>query len=291
MFFSFEVDPRFKNLQKTILKTAVIFILSLTSSLLLSAQQLVHKMKDPAITCARYNATSCNGLAASLNPAMLPHQKSLTASIYMQKRFMLRELGSISFSLCAPIHHDGVSVLLQQSGNSAFKEKIAGVGYGKRFGNVTAGIDFRYISLLIDNSSKLSTIYIAPVALFSLTTDFSLFIRAANPHLFSQRSNALRPASSYSFGAGWQISPAVYAGVETVKEENSPLSITANLQYCFSNRCGVALSWYVDTNEPFISFTCNLGTFKCETGSGFHSTLGLTPFAAMLFQNSKTSSK
>jgi hypothetical protein len=275
-------------LQKSILRTAAIFILSLISSILVSAQHLVHKTRDPAITSGRYSDMSCNGLAASLNPAMLPYQKSLTASIFMQKRFMLRELGSISISLCAPIHHDGVSVLLQQSGNGDFKEKTVGVGYGKRFGNVTAGVDFRYINLLIGNNAKLSTIYIAPVALFSITTDFSLFVKAANPHLFSQRSTAMRPASSYSIGAGWQISSAVYAGVETVKEEKTPLAVTTSLLYSFSNRCGLALSWCVDTNEPFISFTCNFGTFKSETGSGFHSTLGLTPFAAMLFENSKT---
>ena len=171
------------------MRTAFIFIISFIPSIHVSAQQLVHKMKDPAITSARYSATSCNGFSASFNPAMLPFQKSLTAAFFMQKRFMLRELVSISIALCKPVQTDGVSVLLKQSGNNEYKERVIGVGYGKRLGNVTAGIDFRYINLLITNSANRSAVYIAPAALLSVSSDFSLFVKVANPHLLSLRSN------------------------------------------------------------------------------------------------------
>lgn len=259
--------------------TSILFLSASTAA----AGQVYHPYIHHLFS-AKTTASSTDAFNASFNPSLLPFINSIEAASYAEKKY-LTDIHILVISVCAPFYGNGVSFTLQRFGNRIFNESTFGLGYGKKFGEVNAGIYFQHIRVKIKDAENVSLVKAGISSSMKLTDKVYAGCRISNPNLFAKKSPAkLRAASSFALSLGWEASSQVYAGIESLKEEDQPLSLMFSLHYRFAEKFNCTLVWDTYSNQPFAALGWQQEQFMVEAGCSYHASLGASPAISFLFR-------
>lgn len=249
----------------------------------LHAQQLIYTDNPPLTTQAKYGSMR-NVFNVAIIPALMIDSCEFSAAIYMEKKFMLDQLKMARIAAWTSFGNSGILLLLQKLGNMDYTEDVASLSYARMFNGVSLSADFRYVIIKAGNSKKVSAFQGGLSGVVSITESVKAAVCVANPKFFSPTDPPLRLPSYAIFGIGWQCTRSLYAGIETLKVENQPMSITAAIQYNLSNGIIAAISWSVTSNQPGISFRWSIGSMSIEAGACYHADLGASPFTLISYE-------
>jgi hypothetical protein len=229
--------------------------------------------------------------AAINNPAGLSGADGISAGLYCENRFMLKELALQSGFVCIPVKTGAFGLSLMRQGYSAFNEMKAGVSYGMRMGRImSAGIRLDYVcvqsGLEYDKNVNLATFELGIVT--RLNQDISMGIHIINPVSvtggplqLSVKNSLVKVAIGYSF------SSKILMSVQAEKDLISGILFRAGAEYilipglCF--RTGLS-------TEPFqlcFGFGYIKGRFAMDVSSTIHQHLGWYPQLSVHFSGKK----
>lgn len=240
------------------------------------------------ITAARFSPSFNNPMVAVLNPAMIPYIKGFEAALLSEKKYMT-DINLLLISAALSFDNSAVGILFQHYGTNEYSERIMGAVYGKQLGRIAIGIGVQHVGIDILAHGTAGYIQSTASTLININDNTTASIKILNPNSFiSTKKDSLRTASGYSFGIGWQASPGVYAGIESLKMEGRPLDVIINIQYVFAPDLSAAITWSTGTNQPFLCFGWSVRNLKIEAGCSYHAALGPSPAIAMYYTKGGT---
>jgi hypothetical protein len=249
-----------------------------------AAQTAYHSYAMPFLFSAKTSENFSDAFNAAFNPSLIPYIHSIEVATCAEKKY-LTNINVLLLTVCAPFRDNGASLVFQRYGNTLFSESTLGLGYGKKIGAVNAGINFQHIRVKIKGAQDVSLIKVGIASSIKLSDNVFAGCRITNPNLFAKRGpSKLHAASSFSLSIGWDASPEVYAGIESLKDEGQPLSLIFSLQYHFAEEFSCALNWNTYSNQPHAAFSWRQNQLTIEAGCSYHATLGMSPLISLLFK-------
>src|SRR5258707_6576204 len=131
-----------------------------------------------ALSAAVANASVCYSdlWSAFNNQAGLAGIKKFTGGVYFENRFGMSELGVKSFAAAFPLGESGAIALSgTYFGYSLYNEKKIGLGLGKSFGKIKAGIQLDYLSTVIAENYGTRTSFTGEAGIIAETLPNFLF--------------------------------------------------------------------------------------------------------------------
>jgi hypothetical protein len=215
--------------------------------------------------------------------AALAYVPSVTAGVTTEQRFLLKALSSHTAALAMPGLGGGLSLIMQQSGYHAYRQRGIGFGYGRTLGHRCGiGIQIDHLSKTIPQYMSASTLTFELSCILHLTSQLHAAIHAFNP-AHRKLYGELLPVV-YTVGMGYEVSPDFLCSI-AVKQENDAAPFT---KFMCDYRPVAAFSLQLGlSTEPQFS-TLGMGVYLnrlyISCTAHYHPQLGITPQIALVWQ-------
>ena len=165
------------------------------------------------------------------NQAGLSMNKNLSAGINYENRFGLTELGTNTAGIIIPAGGSSLGLIYSTYGYNDLKKHFAGAACGLKLSDkITAGVQIDYIS------ERTSGEYIDNTF---LTCEAGIQIEPTSAtrlglHIFNPVPNSLRKyymPTEIRIGAGYNINPVVFIGIEIEKSTRSDFVLKTGFEY------------------------------------------------------------
>ncbi|WP_235938305.1 hypothetical protein [Chitinophaga solisilvae] len=214
--------------------------------------------------------------SANMHPAALPLLPGLSAGIYSERRFMLKDISLYMAMLGIPAGMGAFGLMVARFGNPLYYRQQVSGAYGHRIGhNVSTGLQFSYMSQAVQGYGTASALSVTGGTLGRLWQ-----------HVYAGlliRYTQLLPLL-YSGGVGIEASKDCLfsAGFETGGGTVTTGSV--NMQYRIASRLGLRLGITTMPGYCHAGFALQLHTLHIAVGTGFHPQLGFTPSTTIIWQ-------
>jgi hypothetical protein len=232
------------------------------------------------------------------NPAGLAGYRFLSIGVSAEQRFLLRETGSVSLAIAAPLGSNTLFASIRQYGNAAFRHYRAGLGLARFFGEkISVGIQLNYLSTHISQGyGRSGGVTFEAGMLVSLSDDFVLAAHAFNPMAIKHTSNEGETAeSSFVLGAGYDLSEQLLLCMEVEKDirykpvfrfglqyKPSPLAI---VRFGYSSRpVPVKASGYSLSAVYTIGYGLIFKNINLDLSAMMHNVLGWSPVMSIFHE-------
>lgn len=225
--------------------------------------------------------------SAGNNPGGLGCTKSFAAGIYVENRFLVKELSLKAVTVTIPVWKGSFGLILQHMGFSLYNEIKGGVGYGMLFGKYfAAGIQLNCLRISQAEGYGNRNIFSFEIgAQYRASSHLALGVHLVNPVAIRISSNSQeRIPALVRLGLLWNISDELLATVEAEKDLLHKPVIRAGVEYHLSKtifaRAGIA------TNPTLFTIGAGLefGSFRLDLASGYHLVLGYSPQASVTYR-------
>jgi len=220
------------------------------------------------------------------NQAALGFYNNMSAGIYYENRFGLKELSLKSAVFTLPTSSGNFGVSVNHFGNTNYSELKFGLAYGKSFGeHFSAGIQLDYLSTQItDNYGNSGVITFEMGMMAEIIENLFIAGHVFNPIQVSLADyNEEKIPSVFRLGLAYKYSEKLFTSFEMEKNINHSPAFCAGMEYQILEqlyfRTGIA-------NNPgrySIGFGLKLNKFQLDIATTYHQTLGLTPKAAIVY--------
>ncbi len=252
--------------------------------------QIIHSpVQANYVHSATYAKEFADAFSFSNNQAALTSLKTITAGVYGEQKFLLRESSMYSFVFVLPTSAGGFGFQANYFGYSDYNESQLGIAYGKRLGKmVDIGAQFNYYGIRIAGYGNASTVNFEIAAMFHLTEKLHFGIHAYNPvgGKFGKNTEE-KLASIFNIGLGYEASKQVFVSAEIVKEENKPVNVNAGLQYLFAKEFFAKGGIETQSSSPYAGIGFLWTFFRMDVAVSYHPELGFTPGILLIYQFNK----
>ncbi|QEC56871.1 hypothetical protein [Flavisolibacter ginsenosidimutans] len=234
-----------------------------------------------------YSTQEKDAFSFRANSASLAGVKNVSAGVFSERRFLLRELSSYAFAAALPTSSGNFGLQGDCFGAGLYNETSFGFAYGRSAGSkVDIGAGFHYTAMKAAGYGVASTVTFDAGAVFHLTDAVQTGVSVYNPvgMKFGKDGEEKLP-SIYSAGIGYDASPQLFIGAEIQKVEDQPLNVNAGLQYLFAEklmaRCGICSAAAI----YYLGFGVKLQRLRIDAAASFHPYLGVTPGLLLLYSS------
>lgn len=241
------------------------------------------------ITAVQFSPSLAGPLQSAANPALIPTEVASSAAICMDKRFMAKELLSVSAAALVSFKSGCFALSLEHFGGALYNEKRASLGLGKRVGDVTLGIKFSLLQARVQDVFRATAVGAALSATCQLTDQVFSAVMVNNPQYLLLRNDGehFRPVSGIRLGIGFQPSKMLYVGMETEKEADMRAKIYFLASHRFNMRYSARLFWDTGSNQPYFGIKWHTGQLLLEAGSSYHVSLGISPCLTISYHQTR----
>ena len=249
------------------------------------AQSVRYPLAARYTAMGAYSKNFADVLSTTSNQAALVNIRAISAGVYAEKRFFLKELNVYSIGICLPISFGVLGMSAKSFGYSEYNETQIGIAYGKALGNIDIGIQFNYNSFRIPGYGNDDVLNIEVGSLFHISEQLYAGIHVFNPTgvKFGNNNNE-ELASVYRAGLGFEASKKVFLCAEVIKEEDKPVTINAGFQYAFAEKLVARLGLFSETTTLYFGIGFQWNQFRMDITSSYHPQLGFTPGLMLLFK-------
>jgi hypothetical protein len=219
------------------------------------------------------------------NQAALAKINYLSAGIYGEKRFLLRELSLYNISVALPTHSGNFGLDARYYGFSDYNEAQLGLAYGRNLGSkADVGIQFNYYGVKIPGYGTSSAVNFEIGTILHLTDNLNAGFHAYNPMggRFGKDGQE-KLASAYSVGFGYDPSKKFFFSVEIEKQEGLPVNVKAGLQYEFISQVLARAGISTNNSVIYIGIGLPWRSFRLDATAAYHPQLGITPGLMIIF--------
>jgi hypothetical protein len=231
--------------------------------------------------------------SAHHNQAGLGFERNVSAGVYYENRFLLKELALKGVVVSLPVKAGTFGLCVTNFGYSLYKENKYSLSFAKAFGDkLSIGVAMDYLTTKIAEGYGSKGLLAAEIGIQSKPIK-GLTIGA---HVFNPTRakiaeyNNERLPTILRLGVDYNFSDKIILAVETEKDISQKAIFKAGLEYKavkeFYLRLGIA------TNPTLSSFGfgLNLKNFKIDFSANYHQTLGVVPQLGLTYSFKKTES-
>jgi hypothetical protein len=250
------------------------------------AQQLPDPLLSSISGGTAYSTVQHDAFGVLVNPAAVSRAGQMSAGLYSERRFALRDLQQLSGLLQFPFQRGGLGMQVDYSGSPRMNETTFGLAYGMPLGSqMDAGIRFRHYTLNMPGYVRSSTIWAEVGFLFKLTdqviTGFSLS-RSTRTRLAADEPELMQV---FRMGIGYQLSAKVLLVTDWLKQTNRALIGTCMLLYSFDEGLRLRAGWNLSTGQPVLGAGMSWKAMRSDIMMAYHPLLGFTPMLQFLWQS------
>lgn len=222
------------------------------------------------------------------NQANLAYYENISAGVYYENRFLVKEMSSQAFSFVLPSKKLGVfGVSFSRFGYSLYNESKYGLSYARKFGpNFSAGVQMNYLSAHIGENYGTKGTFTAELGVRAiLLKKLAIGFHAYNLTRAKMANyNNERIPTILRLGLQYTFSEKVFLSAEVEKDIDFKPVFKMGMEYrpakLFYLRAGVS-------SNPFIS-SFGLGfnisdKFNIDLASTVHPVLGMSPMASLSY--------
>ena len=212
------------------------------------------------------------------NQAALAQTKNAAAGVYGEKRFLLAATSMYSAAIALPSSSGNFGVNLAYTGFKNFNEHQLGLAYARSLGpKVDIGLQFNYYGYRIPAYNNASTVTVEMGALLHVTDDLNLGIHVYNPIGGKMVKTGEQLAAVYKMGLGYDVSDLLFVGAELVKEENTPVTVNAGIQYQLAKQFFARVGIATATASTYGGVGICWNTMRLDISGSYHPQLGWSP--------------
>lgn len=216
--------------------------------------------------------------AISHNQAALVHIKNITAGVYTENRFLVKELSMASAALVVPVGGGAAGVSFTTFGFSLYNESKTGITYAHTFSekfSAALQLNYHHTTIAHDYGTK-GTVSFETGMLYQLLPQVTIGVHLFNPSGARILSNERIPTIVRA-GAAWQLSEKVLLLAETEKDLLHRPVFKAGIEYHIIQplffRVGIGTR---PTTNSF-GFGFRAGNIQVDLATSFHYVLGYSP--------------
>lgn len=242
--------------------------------------QVGGRMSDVGYTqIGIYHATPTQALLAGTNQALLPQYKTLTATAYGEKRFLLDDLSHFGLGFIFPVKEGAFGLQASSFGSAEHSKSNVGLSYGRRFSNrLQVGVQFNYLHYHISGYGNAGTVNAEAGFFYHVSEAVKAGLHIYNPtaqSFYGLKEEAVPRV--VSLGVGYAPTSTFYSSITLIKESKQALNVQAALQYNILQN--LLVKGGVTTANSQFSFGAGygLGAILLETFASVHPQLGVSP--------------
>lgn len=222
------------------------------------------------------------------NQANLAYYKNITAGVYYENKYLVKEMSLQAVSLVLPTKKLGVfGVSFSRFGYSLYNESKYGVSYARTFGpNFSAGVQMNYLSAHVGENYGTKGAFTVELGVrANITKQLVVGFHAYNLTRAKMANyNNERIPTVLRLGLQYDFSQKVFLSAEVEKDIDYKPMFKAGMEYrpakLFYIRAGIA-------TNPFIS-SFGIGfnisdKVNIDLASAVHPVLGLSPMASLSY--------
>ncbi len=224
------------------------------------------------------------------NQASLVHIEAISAAVFYENRFMLKELSDRGATLAVPLKNSAFGLSYRSFGYNAFNHAKAGLSYALKLSSkFSFGIQFNYHTLRLgENYGTTTKISFEGGFLYRYNTKLSLAAHVLNPTRTQIADfNNERLPTLLRLGAGYKFSDKVVLNAEVKKPSDAAASIHGGLEYWVANEVAIRVG-FNSLNTFSFGFGWKLKMLQIDAAAGFNSVLGFTPQISITYSGKKS---
>jgi hypothetical protein len=246
-------------------------------------------MAAPIAQLLTYSSLHASPFHMVANQATLARLDNLSAAMYGENRFALRELSQYTGIISFPTSSGSFGLNVDRFGDLAYNETGVGLAYGRRLSDmIDIGVQFNYYNFQTQGYGSASSINAEGGVLFHLTETFEVGFHIYNPggsKMGKEMTETL--PSVYSAGFGYDLSQKVFIGASIEKKEAQPLNLDAGVHYYFEDNLSACGGISSATSSYYLGFGVLVKNLRLEILASMHAQLGVTPGLLLTFSPPK----
>lgn len=243
---------------------------------------------------AGVNATLSDVWSANNNQAGLAFVEDLSAGLYYENRFLLKETSYKAGAFVLPTKTGAFGISIASFGFTEFMETRAGLSYGLKFSERFAvGVQMNYLrtSLTQEFGSK-NSVTGAVGLIGKLNDEITIGAHVYNPNRskLAEYDNERIP-TVMKLGMDYRFSEKLMIVVETEKDIDFDAIVKFGVEYQFMDILYVRGGISNNPTSSAFGFGLIMKNFILEASSSFHQTLGMTPGISLIYKNPSSKNK
>lgn len=263
-----------------------LLIYSLLLAQFARSQSAHHFSHSGYIGSGAYSKKFIDGFSFISNPAALSQTTLLSAGLFTEKKFLLKELNVYTIAIAIPTSVGGFGILTRYNGFNDYNETQLGLGYAKNLGHVDLGIQFNYTAIRIAGYGTNSVVQADAGMVWHVMEKLHTGVHLMNVVAGKLSGNANeKPALIFKMGLGYEVSDAVFISSEICKEEDKIVTVIALLQYTLAGKFYLKGGISTATSSPWLGAGLRWKMIRIDITSGYHPQLGITPGLLLIFSS------
>ena len=220
------------------------------------------------------------------NPAGLAKLINPVTGLYIENRFLIKELFFNVGSFALPVKNGGFGIALSHLRLGQYTNTFAGLAYGRQFGErISAGVRFDcyHISFGKEYESGTAVSFDAGIQ-WEISESVSLACNVFNPVRVKllELSEEQLP-SIIRTGISFKPVTELVLLTEIEKSSASDLSIAFGMEYAFDNKLFIRAGFGINSSKFSFGFGYVYAQFSVDVAASWHQALGFTPQASLAY--------
>lgn len=221
------------------------------------------------------------------NQAGLANIKNISAGIYYENSFLLKELSLKAATVSIPLKAGVFGISASTFGYKLYSENKYGIAFSKAFGSIfSAGVQMNYFNTKIAEGYGSTGAALAEMGIQAkLTKNLTL-----GSHLFNPAKTKLadynneRIPTIMRLGIDYKFSEKVFVATEIQKDIINKPILKLGVEYNPRKEIYLRTGFSTNPATSTIGFGLLLKKLKFDFASSFDSVLGFTPHAGLTFE-------
>lgn len=242
------------------------------------AQTVHHFSSSEYIGTGAYSKKFTDVFSFAANPAALSQINLLSAGLFSERKFLLKELSLYNMAIVIPSSYGAVGIFTRYNGFTEYNETQFGLAYAKSLGQIDMGLQFNYSAIRLTGYGNTDVIHADAGMIWHLSEKLhtGILIKNAVSGKFSG-NRVEKPAWVYKLGLGYEVSDMVFISSEICKEENKPATVVTVLQCNLADKFMLKAGITTAVPSLWIGAGWSWKNFRVDITSRFHPQLGFTP--------------
>lgn len=225
--------------------------------------------------------------ASHNNPAGLAKIDQPTGALFVENRFLLKELCYNAASFAIPVQKGGLAIAVSQQGTNQFNNLFAGFAYGRSLGeNFSAGLRFDYYQVSFGSEyGRGSAVTFEAGIQWQLNERTGLALSVFNPVKAQYKCSPPEEIPSlYRIGISYKPLAELQLMFEAERSSYNKNIFHYGIEYAFSDQIYLRAGY--STNPSGISFGCgySFSSFTIDIAAKWHQTLGFSPQSSLTYR-------
>ena len=267
-----------------------VFILSLFTSIFSYAGNEDYPIGARSAAMGNASVSLYDVWSAHHNQAGLGFVRTISAGVYYENRFMVKEISVRGGALAIPVKAGTFGLCITNFGYQLYSENKYSLSFAKAFGDkFSAGIAMDYLTTRIAEGYGNKGVLAAEAGIQArpikgLTIGAHVF----NPTRakISEYDNERLP-TIIRLGADYNFSDKVTLAIETQKDIKQKAEFKAGLEYKAVKEFYLRIGLSTNPTLSSFGFGLNLKNFKVDFAGTYHQTLGFSPQIGLSYNFAK----